>query len=261
MLRTLRELAAYHELLYMIAWREIKIKYKQTILGFLWAIMMPVIIVMAGMLVRYAFSILSGEPLKVTDIASVSIKAVPWAFFVSSIRFGANSLIANTSLVTKIYMPREVFPIASVLSQLFDFVVASVALAILLGALGIGVSHHVLVVPVIVLLLVMLTTGLAIIVSAASLFFRDVKYLVEVIVTFAIFFTPVFYEASLFGEWAQLLMLNPIAPLLEGLNDCLVLHQAPDWGWLTYSAVVSASILARGLILFKKVEPAFAESI
>ena len=109
----LRELAQYRDLLYMLTWRDIRIKYKQSIMGFMWAIFMPLLIVSAGVLVRYAFSRLSGVPLAWKDIAEVSVKAVPWAFFVSSIRFSTLSLIANTNLVTKIYFPRELFPLAA----------------------------------------------------------------------------------------------------------------------------------------------------
>ena len=245
----------------MLAWRDITIKYKQSIMGFMWAIFMPLLIVSAGIIVRYAFSRLSGEPLVWKDVAEVSVKAVPWAFFVSSLRFSTLSLIANTNLVTKIYFPRELFPLAAVLSQLFDLVVAAVALAILLAVAGIGVSMQLLWVPVLVVLLVALVLALGFLFSALALFFRDVKYLVEVVLTFGIFFTTVFYNVELFGEWAPFLLLNPLAPILEGLGACIVHQETPALGWIAYSAAFSIVGLVLSFKMFKTLEPSFAEYI
>ena len=251
----------YRDLLYMLTWRDIRIKYKQSIMGFMWAIFMPVLIVSAGMLVRYAFSRLSGQPLVWNDIAEVSVKAVPWAFFVSSLRFSTLSLIANPNLVTKIYFPRELFPLAATLSQFFDLTVASIALAIILTLGGIGVSVQLLWVPLLLILLVSLVLALGIVFSALALFFRDVRFIVEVLLTFGIFFTPVFYDVAMFGEWAPALLLNPLAPILEGLAACIVHHQAPALGWLAYSAVFSFVALVLSYSLFRALEPAFAEYI
>jgi lipopolysaccharide transport system permease protein len=258
--RGLGELLAWRDLLYMMTWREIRIKYKQSIMGMLWAVLMPTVIVLAGVVVRFGFSLLSGQPLQTGDVASVTVRAVPWAFFVSSLRFATNSLIANSTLVTKIYLPRETFPLAAVLSQLMDFVIASGVLVIVLAVLRVGVSVQLLWVPVLVLILVVFTVGLSLLLSAGSLFFRDVKYLVEVILTFAIFFAPVFYDAEMFGRWATVLMLNPVAPLLEGFHNVIVLHVPPSLPWLGYSATMSLLILAAGLAVFQRLEPYFAES-
>ena len=255
------ELIRRREVLWAVAGREIAVKYKQTILGFLWAILMPMIVISAGLAVKYAASILSERPLDLAAVASVSVKSVPWAFFVSGIRFATTSLVRNVALVTKIYMPREIFPIASILSQLVDFAVASAVLAAVLAAARIGLSPHLLWTPLLVIVLILFTAGLGIMFSAASLFFRDVKYIVEALLTFAIFFTPVFFETELFGRWGTLLLLNPVAPPLEALNDCIVRQRAPDIGWVLYSAVVSAGAFVISLVLFKRLEPAFAESI
>jgi lipopolysaccharide transport system permease protein len=257
----LRELVAKRDLLYMLAWREIRVKYKQSIMGFLWAILMPALIVCAGVVVKVAIARISNTPVRMEALATVAVKSVPWAFVVASIRFATVSLIGNSSLVTKIYMPREIFPIAAIASQSVDLAVSSVVLAVILVFMGVGLSVHLLWVPVLVALLILLVTGLGIFLSAASLFFRDVKYLVEVFLTFAIFFTPVFFEANLFGEWGTLLLLNPIAPLLEALAVTVVGHQSPDLGWLTYSAVVTGVVLFGALVMFKRVEPYFAEAI
>src|SRR3972149_1013625 len=128
----IKELIQYRHLLYMMTWRDIKIKYKQSVMGFMWAIFMPVLIVSAGVFIKAAFAKFSGQPLKMTDIATVTLKALPWSLFVSSLRFSVNSLVNNKNLVTKIYFPKIIFPLASILSQLFDFMIASSVLIIIL---------------------------------------------------------------------------------------------------------------------------------
>jgi homopolymeric O-antigen transport system permease protein len=258
---TVGKLLQRRELVYMLAWREIAIKYKQSVMGVLWAILMPALIVMSGIIVKFAFASVSGEPLNRQDVAIVSVKAIPWAFFVASLRFATNSLIMNRDLVTKVYLPREVFPVASVLSQLVDFGVATVLLAAVLAIARVGVSVQLVWVPLLVGLLVVLCVGLGIFLSAASLFFRDVKYLVEAVITFAIFFTPIFYDVAIFGRWADALMLNPVAPILEGLSAVVVLHRPPPLGWVAYSAVVVALVWVTANAFFRKMEPYFAESI
>ncbi|HXQ27935.1 MAG TPA: ABC transporter permease [Gemmatimonadales bacterium] len=260
-LASVAELVSRRDLLYMITWREIRIKYKQSVMGMLWAVLMPAVIVLAGVAVRFGFSRVTGAPLAARDVAAVAVKAVPWAFFVSTLRFATSSLIANTNLVTKIYLPREIFPVAATLSQLVDFSIASLVLAVLLAVLRVGVSPALLWLPLLILILVVLAMGLGILLSAASLFFRDVKYLVEVILTFAIFFTPVFYDAGMFGPWERILMLNPVAPLLEGIATVIVRHAAPPLAWVGYSGAVAVVTCVGALSVFRHLAPYFAESI
>jgi len=257
----IQELVQYRHLLYMLTWRDIKIKYKQSVMGFLWAIFMPMIIVASGILVKKAFSMLSGKPLDLAQLASVSVKAIPWAFFVSSIRFATNSLISNMNLVTKIYFPREVFPLAAVMANLFDFIVASTLLIIILTIAGVGASIYLFWLPILLLLLILLVIGLGMILACANLFFRDVKYIVEVLLTFGIFFTPVFYEAEMFGRWAPVLLLNPVGAILESINATVVLHQPPDMFWLGYSAIWAVGGLFVSWNIFHRAEFAFAENI
>lgn len=230
-------------------------------MGFLWAILMPMLIILTGVVVRLIMAKLSGNPLDMTQVASVLVKAIPWAFVVSSIRFATNSLTGNSNLVTKINFPREVFPMSAILSQLFDFVISSIALIVFLAIAGVGWSVCLLWIFPLLVTLVLLVAALGIFLSAANLFFRDVKYLVEVVLTFAIFFTPVFYDSNLAGKWQSLILLNPVAPILEGLNSCIVLGRMPDVKWVAYSFAVSALGLCLSMLLFKKLEPKFAESI
>jgi lipopolysaccharide transport system permease protein len=257
----LQELYKYRELLYTIAYRDIKVRYKQSIMGFLWAVLMPILIVLSGIVVRYAYAISAHKPLDSADIASVAVKSLPWAFLVSSIRFACLSLINNKDLVTKIYFPKEIFPLAATLASFFDFVVALGALTIFLLLLHVGWSPYLGWVPALLLTMVLLAAGIGMIVAAASLYFRDVKFIVEVFLTFGIFFTPVFYDASMFGGKGKWLLLNPMSPILDGLGACVARHQPPDLSWFAYSVGWALLTFLGGYVFFKHLEPGFAESI
>ena len=253
--------AQYRELLFTLTSRDIKIRYKQSVMGFFWAVLMPILIIGSGLVVMLAFSTISGKAVNKSDVFSIAIKAVPWAFFVGAVRFATNSLIVNKELVTKVYFPREILPLAAVLANLFDLTVAGAVLALAFAILQIGFSIQLLWAPLLLGLLVMLTTGLGLLLSCANLFFRDVKYLVEVALTYGIFFTPVFYSASALGKWRPLLLLNPLGPLFEGLTRTVILHQPPALGWVAYSAACSTLCLAASWAIFKKLEASFAENV
>jgi len=261
MMESIGEIIKYRDLLSMMVWRDLRIKYKQSVIGIMWAVFMPMVIVGTGILVRYGFALASHAPVDFNDLAAVSVKAVPWAFFVSTIRFSTGSLVGNPNLVTKIYFPKIIFPISSMFSQMFDLAIASGLLAVVLAFMRIGLSVHLLWVPILLALLVLCATGMGILLSAANLFYRDVKYLVEVVVTFAIFFTPVFYDVSMFGKWAYIFLLNPLAPILEGIAACVVHHRMPQIEWILYSAAASLAIFACAFAFFTKLEPLFAERI
>lgn len=257
----LTELLKSRELLYMITWREIRIRYKQSVMGLLWAVLMPIIITGAGVMVRVVASKVSGRPVTGADIGGIGVKALPWAFFVSALKFGTISLTGNSSLVTKIKFPRLVFPLSAVLTSLFDMGIAIPVLLFLLPFAGAHWSVTLLWVPVLLLQMILFTAGLCVLFSAANLFFRDIKYLVEVMLTFAIFFTPVLYDASLAGKYRWVLMLNPVAPILDGLNTVVVRSQQPDLAWLGYSMSVSMLLFWGGTVFFRRLEPRFAESV
>jgi lipopolysaccharide transport system permease protein len=257
----LQELYKYRELLYMLTYRDIRVRYKQSIMGFLWAVLMPVLIVLSGVVVRFAYAIAAHASLQKADVAAVAVKSLPWAFLVSSIRFACLSLTNNRELVTKIYFPKEIFPIAAILASLFDLLVASSALTIFLVLLRIGWSEYLAWAPLLMLTIVLIATGIGMAVSAASLYFRDVKFIVEVFLTFGIFFTPVFFDVSMFGSKGKWLLLNPISPLLDGLGASVARHQSPSLPWLAYSLIFALFTLAGGYVFFKHLEPGFAESI
>jgi lipopolysaccharide transport system permease protein len=256
-----RRSALIADLLLIITWRDIKIKYKQSVMGLLWAVLMPGIIVAAGLLVQLGMSQLSGKPFTLDKLAAICVKSLPWAFIVGGIRFATNSLTSNANLITKINCPRVVFPISAVLSALFDMMIAALPLIIILAIAGVRPAVSQLWVLPLMLLMILFVAGLGIAFSAANLFFRDVKYLVEIILTFAIFFTPVFYSADLFGPWREVMLLNPVAPLLEGLEQSVVQGRRPDLPWVAYSAVVAIVTFAVAWVVFHRLEPSFADNV
>lgn len=219
------DLWRHRELLFQLTLRDVRIRYKQAIMGFAWAILMPALVVSAGALVRYAMAYMSGGTVDVSDIAGMAVKALPWAFFVGAIGFAVNSLTGNLALVTKIYFPREVLPISTVMAQTVDSLIGATTLALALPLLGVSYGFTALWVVPLALLLFVFTVACGLFLSCANLFFRDVKYIVQVLLTFGIFFTPVFFEPQMFGALgAKLMMLNPLSPILEGFRLGVVEH-------------------------------------
>lgn len=257
----IRELVQHRDLLYMLTLREIRIRYKQSVMGFLWAMLMPIMILGGGVLVRQAFAFSSGKPVSWSDIMAISIKGLYWSFFAGAVRFATVSLVANSSLVTKIYFPREILPLSSVLSALFDFLVAGAFLTVVAAFVPALFSVQLLWIPVIFVALFLVTLGFSLLLACANLFFRDVKYLVEVIITFGVLFTPVFYSAHQLGKWAPLVLANPVSAILESLNDVVMMHRAPDLFWLGCATLAGTLGTLISWKIFQKAEPAFAQEI
>lgn len=272
------EIWRYRELLYQLTLRDIRIRYKQAVMGFGWAVFMPGLIVLAGTLVRFAMAYVGGGEVVTSEIAGMAVKAIPWAFFVGAIGFATASLTGNLPLVSKIYFPREVLPLSSTLAQCFDTTIGTVTVAIVLPFLGVHYSLMLVWVPLLALLIFCFTAAAALFLSCANLFFRDVKYIVQVLLTFGIFFTPVFFEPRMFGQiGGRLMLLNPLAPLLEGLrltvvqghNLAVPLTYAANgstflvWSpwYLAYSAVWAIVGLVASALLFHRAESVFAEYV
>ena len=268
----------YRELVYQLTRRDIRIRYTQAVMGFAWAIFMPIFIVAAGVLVRFAMANLSGTHLQLSGIAGIVVKALPWSFFVGSIGFAASSLVGNSNLVAKVYFPREILPLSVMLAQGFDTLISTTAVAAILLIVGLKVSFATLWVVPLGLLLLAFTIGAGLFVSCTNLFFRDVKYIVQVLVTFGIFLTPVFFEPSMFGPvGAQAMMLNPLAPILEGLRLAVVDHhnlleplvlatpkgEVLAWSpwYLAYAAAISIGGLIGAAVTFHRLEQLFAEYV
>jgi lipopolysaccharide transport system permease protein len=272
------ELWTYRGLAYELTRRDIRVRYKQTVMGFGWAVLMPMLIVLSGALVRFAMSYVSGHHLAVEELAGIAVKAIPWSFFVGSMGFATASLVGNANLMTKIYFPREMLPLAATLAQSFDSTIGTIALLVVCPILGVHFGLGLLWAPLLAACIFLYTAGSALLAGCANLFLRDVKYLVQVLLTFGIFFTPVFFEPYMFGRLgARIMMLNPLAPLLEGLRLSVVYnHQlleplvvatahGPVVAWspwyLAYSATCAVLIFFVGLLVFHRAENKFAEYV
>lgn len=263
-----RELIQARELLWALTWRDIRVKYKQALFGLAWAVFLPVLAVGAGLIFRCAMAFFSSRPLIPADLFRLVIKALPWLLFASIVNGASNSLIGNTQLITRIYFPREVIPLSAALSALFDFAIALLALVlslIILTLLGWGSlitwTPWALLAPVFLILLILLAVGLGLFLAAANLFFRDVKYIVQVLLQFGLFFSLVYFTYEELGRWGWLLLLNPVAALLEALRLVLVDGQSPAelWPFLALATAVTLGICLLAAWVFEQAEYRFAE--
>lgn len=272
-----REVAASHELIQQLVLRDIRVRYHQALMGFAWALFMPMFIVLAGTLIRIAMATVAGSSLEPHLIGATAVKGLIWAFFSGGLQQGTQSLLSNRALITKLYFPREVLPLSSVLAQSFDTAIGATAVAVLLPFVGLTLSPALLWVPVVAVLLFLLTLTAALVTSCANLFFRDVKYIVQVFLTFGIFLTPVFFEPAMLGPTlGPLMMLNPLSPLIEamrlsvieGHNLMLPLTETIRSGaqviaWTPWYLVYSAAWAIGGLVvamrIFRRSAVVFAE--
>lgn len=273
----IRDVSKSRDLIVQLTLRDIRIKYKQAVMGFAWAVFMPILVVMAGLLVRYIMATASGAKLDGTAIGGMAVKALCWAFFSGAIGLATGSLVANLGLLTKIYFPREVLPLSTTLAQTVDTLIGAVAIAVLLPFMGATLSLNLLWVPVLFLLLFTLTLAVAIFLSCANLFFRDVKYIVQVLLTFGIFGTPVLFEPEMLGALGgRLLMLNPLSPIMEGLRLSIMQgHNLLEplvvtlkdgsaflaWSpwYLVYVGAITAVGLMASTVIFRRAAFVFAE--
>lgn len=217
------ELIEYRDLLWQLTLRDVRIRYAQAVMGLAWAVLMPIVIVLSGLLIRYAMAQHADVGIGQSVIAGIAIKGLLWAFFSSALAMGTMSLVANKHLVTKLYFPREVLPLATLFAQSFDLLIGLTVVTIMLPFLGATASLNILWVLLLVPLLFGLTLACTTLLSCANLFFRDVKYIVQVVTTFGMFIAPVFFEPAMFGPvGARIAMLNPIAPIMEGARLAVV---------------------------------------
>ena len=260
MLTHLKELYQYRDLLLSLAMRDVKVRYRQTILGAAWAITQPLAYMLIFTLVFSKFGQVSsdGTPYPLFSYTGL----VPWTFFATALGLAVNSVAANMSLVKKIYFPRQVFPIGAILGCFIDFMVASGLVAALM------VFYHYPVSPQLVWLvwLVGLEIGLLIsvglLVSALNVFYRDIKYIVPLIVQLGMFVTPVIYSTSTvparFRSWY---MLNPMAVIIDGIRRVVLHGQAPEFSSLLLSTVTVGCLGIAAYLLFKRMEVKFADLI
>ena len=273
----IREVWQARELLEQLIARDLRIRYHQAVMGFAWALLMPVLIVISGTIVRFAIATVSGSNLNVEDVGATAVKGVAWAFVSGSLGIATQSLLANASLITKLNFPRETLPLASVTAQGVDSLVSGTAVALFLPFVGLDVSWALLWVLPLVLMLVLFIAALSLVLSCANLFFRDIKYIVQVLLSFGIFFTPVFFEPAMFGPViGKLMMFNPLSPIFEGLRLVtmeghnlahplieMTTKGQPVLAWtpwyLVYSVVVTFICMLVGIRVFRRSAVLFAE--
>jgi lipopolysaccharide transport system permease protein len=246
--------------LWLWATREVRVRYKQSLLGVAWAILQPLALTVVFTLI---FSFLvrvdtQGVPYPIFVYTAL----VPWTFFSTSLGFGIPSLVNNMNLVTKIYFPREVLPMASIGAAFVDFSAASVVFVGMLVFYGVQPGVHALwVLPLLGIQLV-LTVGVTLIGSAAIVFFRDVRFVLPLIVQVWMYATPVIYPIELVPEYLRpYYYLNPMAGIIDGYRRTLLMGEAPHTTALLSSIVISFSLLVLGYAFFKRVEPLFADLI
>lgn len=255
----LHEQVEYVDLLVTISRRDLMLRYKQTVMGVGWAVFMPVLnTIMFSVIFMRVAPLKTGMPYPIFAFAGL----LPWNFFASSLKFSVNSLTSNTSLVTKVYFPRELFPFSAVLVSLVDLFVASTVLIGLMIYYHIGVTWAILFLPVVLIVQVAFTAGVSLILAMSNLFYRDVKYLFEIVLTVWMFATSVVYPIDrVGGRLGGILQLNPMTPIIDAYRAVLIRGTLPEPVPFALAALVAFLTLAIGWAHFHRSEYRFAENI
>jgi lipopolysaccharide transport system permease protein len=262
----LGELWAYRELLYFLVWRDVKVRYKQTALGAAWAILQPLMTaaVFTIFFGRLAGIASDGLPYPLFSYSGLLV----WTFFAQGLSQSSNSVVGSAQLITKVYFPRLVIPIAAVLSGLVDFAVALPVLAIMMWHYGIWPGVAVLMVPLLALLALVAATGVGLWLSALNVEYRDVRYVVPFLVQLWLFVTPVIYPASTLAPRLQRLGLpawlwgiNPMAGVVEGFRWAMLDAPTSPGSLIAASTVTGLALLISGTYYFRRVERSFADVV
>lgn len=250
----------YHELLYFLVWRNIKVRYKQTVLGASWALIQP----LATMAV---FSIFFGKLAKVpSDGVPYPLFAycglLPWQLFSYAMTESSNSVISNQQLITKVYFPRLVIPISAVISGLVDFAIAFSLLLIMMPFYGIMPTARILVLPLFILFAIATALAIGLWLSALNVEYRDVRYTIPFLMQFWLLITPVAYPSSMVpAKWRPLMGLNPIAGVVEGFRWALLGNGSASGPLMLVSIVIVVVLLFGGIVYFRRMETTFADLV
>lgn len=255
-----RELWEYRELLYFLVWRDIKVRYKQTVLGAAWAVIQPLFMMVV-------FSLFFGKLAKVpSDGIPYPVftfcALLPWQLFAFALTESSNSLVGNQNLITKVYFPRLVVPISAVLGGLMDFAIAFVILLVMMFYFGIVPGWQIITLPGFIVLAVLTALSVGLWLSALNVQYRDVRYTIGFLVQIWLFATPVAYPSSLVPEkWRPLYGLNPMAGVVEGFRWALLGKAQPPGVLLWVSVAVVVVLLLGGLYYFRRMEQKFADIV
>lgn len=257
----LRELWEYRELLYFLAWRDIKIRYKQTALGLAWAILQPLLTMLIFALF---FGKLAGMPSDGVPYPLFAFAAlVPWTFFANGLTQSSNSLVGSANLIKKVYFPRLVVPISVVLGGLPDFALSFLVLLGLMAYYGIYPQLSVLVwLPLLLMLALVTALGVGLWLSALNVKYRDVRYIVGFLTQIWMFATPVVYPANLLpGRWRLVYSINPMVGVIEGFRWTLLRTETAPGMTIVVSAITALLILVTGTFYFRRMEKTFADIV
>lgn len=256
----LQELWAYRELLFFLTWRDIKVRYKQTALGAVWAILQPfmTMVVFSLFFGKLAKMPSDGIPYPIFSFAAL----VPWTFFANGLTQSANSLVGNGNLIKKVYFPRLIVPISTVLSGVVDFVLAFVVLLGMMLYYGIVPTLNVVFLPFFLLLALATSLGVGLWLSAMNVQFRDVRYVIPFLTQFWMFATPIAYSSRLLNEpWRTVYGLNPMVGVVEGFRWALLGSRNAPGPMLWVSTLAAVVLLISGAYYFRRMEKTFADTV
>jgi lipopolysaccharide transport system permease protein len=256
----LNELVEYHELLYFLTWREIKVRYKQTILGAAWAIIQPffTMVIFSLFFGRLAKIPSDGIPYPIFSFAAL----VPWTFFSNGLSQASNSLVGSANLIGKVYFPRLVIPISSVVSGVVDFGLAFVVLLGMMLHYNILPTSNILYLPCLLLLAFVTALGVGLWFSAINVQYRDVRYAVPFLIQAWMFATPIAYPSSLLSEpWRTVYGVNPMVGVVEGFRWALLGTSTAPGPIITVSSLAAVAILISGAYYFRRMEKTFADVV
>ncbi len=255
----LKDLWIYRELLYFMTWRDVKIRYKQTTIGVFWAVLQPVLTTAIFTIIFSSFARFDSinVPYPLFALSGILV----WLYVNTSITMASNSLIGNTNLVTKIYFPRLIVPIAATLSGLIDLLFGIFLLVLLMLYYGVNLTWQIIFAPVFVLLAILLTLAFGTLFSAVNVRFRDVKFALPFALQIWMFLSPVFYPLEILSEkWQAFFALNPLTGILQGFRASL--FGTPfDWFSISLSVALTFILFMLALLVFKRMEDDFADLI
>ena len=256
----LKELWEYRELFYFFIWRDIKVRYKQTVIGAAWAVIQPFMTMVVFSLFFGKLAKIPSENLPYPIFAYSAL--VPWTYFANSLTNATDTMVANQRVITKVYFPRIILPVSAVLSGLLDFTIAFVVLIVMMLFYGIHPTSNIVYLPFFLLLTIATALAVGFWTSAANAIYRDVRYVVPFLIQFWLFASPIAYPSSLVpGKWRVLYGLNPMAGVIEGFRWALLGKGEPPGPMLAVSIFVVLLIFAGGILYFRRMEGTIADVI
>lgn len=256
----LKELWEYRELLYFLVWRDIKVRYKQTVLGAAWAILQPVMTMVVFSLFFGMLAKMPSDGLPYPLFAYAAL--VPWTFFAYALTQSSDSLVGSANLIKKVYFPRLIIPLSSVLSGAVDFLLAFLVLLGMMVFYGIVPTKNIVWLPLLLLLAFTTAVGVGLWLSALNVQYRDVRYTVPFLTQFWLFATPIAYPSSLLPEPMRVLYgLNPMVGVVEGFRWALLGTDTAPGPMAIVSVLATVAILISGVLFFRRMEDSFADII